>query len=51
MSGIFGGFSFTILGLIVGGGVAVLSAPLNWLFRGLQTPEIMEALQCSTINL
>ena len=44
-------FTFLLLGLISGGGIAILQAPTDWVTRGLDAPQIMEALQCVTSTM
>lgn len=40
-------FVFVTLGLIQGGGIDVLQAPVRWLVSGMDAPTIMEAQTCA----
>jgi hypothetical protein len=39
------------LGLIAGGGTAVITAPTHWLTAGMDAPEIITAQQCAVSDL
>lgn len=40
-------FVFVTLGLIQGGGVDVLQAPVRWFVTGMDAPTIMQAQTCA----
>jgi hypothetical protein len=44
-------FCTLTLGLLAGGGVAVIAAPTAWLVSGLDAPEISRALTCAVAVL
>lgn len=39
-------FAFLAIGLLAGGGVAVVAAPTRWLTAGMDAPTIMQAEAC-----